>query len=539
MVFLQQNYRSCLNINRTVDQAYILKSHGFSKDNYSSILEQEKSGVGEISIFNISFHEKGFVNSTQFDVLDKDIGKDLNITYLETNFIETMINASRNFLKEEFIDNNKIRIKLNESLKINFDNSSSEMGLAGFLVYLPRLIPIDVLEVHVNNTQLNKEDYTLVDDEFIRFNYFEYFNFPENNYEFSMNIIYSYEISLINWKVDQFNMDNLVATQAFHNFSAKYNYHFLVKGDKYSGAEFSGGMSEADNLSLGLLINLLDKDEIYNFSLALNEEIKSDTENYQINNGIFNISVQDSFTANSSSFKVNFTSNFKIRFLDPVTTSWAIDRLFRNNNIRQRFFFPQILDGPKHLLLKFTLYEENIADEQIQDISSQFNRPVYHLPVSKVNDSLVDQGILIYTPSLILGEFACPFTIKYEATNTLRLIITDNINMPLWYLDVEVYYNDILYGTYISNNFTQPIAPLVANENGEIILANIPSGNYRIEVFQAGHQLKTVNINTEQETHYIATNVLHFPSVVLTFGIISTIILVAGVLIFLRNARRN
>ncbi|MGM0468062.1 MAG: hypothetical protein ACQERB_04555 [Promethearchaeati archaeon] len=533
-IFLLNNNKDS-QTNSDVEQHSLLKINAFSKDEYSSILQEEKSGLGEISVLNISFHERGFDNSSQFNELDKDIGKDLNITYDGTSFVETMVNASRNYLKEGYINNNVVRIKLNETLLVNFDNTTSEEGLAGFLVYLPRLTSIEILEIYVGGSILTEDEYSIANDGFLKFDYFDYFDSPEDG-QFSMNIIYSYELSLINWKIDQLNIDDLVANQSMQNFTAKYAYTFLLKGNKFSG-NLPTSEIEADNLNVNLLVSLFDHQLLNNFSLALNSEQIDNIENYQVSYGKFNISLKDSFSANSSIFHLNFTSNFVIAFQDPVRYSWAIDRLVSGNNIRERIYFPQILEGPEHLLLKFTFYQETIEDEQIDDISSQFNRIVNHLPISEIEEPYINQGILVYTPSLIFGEYGCPFTIRYEATNDLRIIITDNINMPLWNLDVQIFYYNTVYGTYISNNFTQPIAPLVANENGEIILRYLPNGEYKIDIFRRGIKIKSVNISTEQETHYISTNVIHFPSVILSFGLISIVILLIGFFIYLRNKK--
>ncbi|MBD3213311.1 MAG: hypothetical protein GF311_11945 [Candidatus Lokiarchaeota archaeon] len=535
----QQNQRNIKIDSVSSSQNPFLEISSFSQDNYSSILEQPKNGVGEITVTNISFHEKGFDNSTKYDALDDDIGKDLNVSYSGTLFLETMVNASKNYLKDEYIDNDKVRIKLRDKLDVSYDNNSHD-GLAGFMVYLPRLTPSEILKIQVDGTILAEDEYSLVIDnnnnEFVYFDYFNYFGSSVQN-DFSMNITYSYDISFITWEIDQLNEDELVATEPFHNFEAEYKYQFYLKGDRFSGDNPTNTV-EAENLTVGLIIELFDKDDLDNFSLALNEQEK-DANNYQISSGIFNISLDHGFTANSSYFELNFTSAFQVRFQDPVSNSWAIDRLLSGNNIRQRIYIPQVLNGPEHLLLKYTFYEPTILNEQIRQISSQFGRNVIRLPVSAVEDPLEDQGILIYTPSLILGEYGCPFSIKYEATNSFRIIITDNINMPLWDVDVKVYYNGLLYGTYISNNYTQPLAPLVANENGEIILDYVPNGNYRLEIYQGARIIKSATINTSQETHYISTSIIHFPSVVLAFGIISVIILGIGILLFLRNKKRT
>lgn len=534
------------NINKEIKnlettQKPLVNSSPFSREDYKSFLIKEESGLGEISVLDILFNQSGFNKSAQFEQLEEDLGSGaLNVSYLGTYFIETIKNASRNFLKSEYIDNNQVRIKMNESLQVFFNNDTSDDGLEGFMVYLPRLADVKILEVYLNNSLLKKEEnYSIVENNFLKFDYSE--SYPDLKGEFLMNIIYSYDLTFVNWEIIQKNIDDLIATQPINNFTAEYQYQFLLEGIKYGSSPENE--IAADDLKVSLLIDLLDNKKLDNFSLAIKTN-QEDIEDYQISNGIFNISIEDDFTANLSSFKVNFSSNFKVGFQDPVNFSWGIDRLFSGNSIRQRFYFPKIFEGPEHLLLKFVFYEETILADQIMSFSSQFGREIYNLNVSQVlnmtemDDPPIDQGILIYGPSLILGERACPFNIKYQVNETLRIIITDNINMPLWNLDVKIYYYEALYGTYISKNFSQPIAPLIANENGEMILDYIPNGNYKVEIYYRGNKVKTAFIDTSKNIHYIRTNIPHFPSVILAFGLLSAIILSLGIIIYRRNKKR-
>jgi hypothetical protein len=173
------------------------------------------------------------------------------------------------------------------------------------------------------------------------------------------------------------------------------------------------------------------------------------------------------------------------------------------------------------------IYEPSITISNHRDHYSQFDRALSLLPTPQ-------GGLNITTPVLIKGEEACPFTVKYQADNNLKVIVTDTLKMPLIGLQVKVYYHDNLYGTYISKDFVQPLAPLSTNENGEFALNDLPNGNYTIHIYQFGLYQGSTTVSTENELYYFHTNIPHIPVLVLMFGISSAIILVMGVLLYRR-----
>jgi hypothetical protein len=102
---------------------------------------------------------------------------------------------------------------------------------------------------------------------------------------------------------------------------------------------------------------------------------------------------------------------------------------------------------------------------------------------------------------------------------------------------VKVFYYGQEYGTYISKERVQPIAPGSSNEHGEIVLYNVPHGNYTIRVYHSGIFLKETQVSTEININYVNTNYPHFPLWIMIFGIINGIILIFG-LIFYFNYKK-
>ena len=137
---------------------------------------------------------------------------------------------------------------------------------------------------------------------------------------------------------------------------------------------------------------------------------------------------------------------------------------------------------------------------------------------------------------MIKGE-TCPFSIKYNTSENLKITIKDNIGMPLIGLTVELYYYGKPYGTYISNNDIQPLASLTTDENAEIILNNVPMGYYKIKIYQFGILQVVTTVNTYEENHLI-TSIIHFPSWILIFCIFNLFVFALGYRLHQKNKKR-
>lgn len=148
------------------------------------------------------------------------------------------------------------------------------------------------------------------------------------------------------------------------------------------------------------------------------------------------------------------------------------------------------------------------------------------------------KGLRITIPYLIVGE-TNPFLLKYDATNDLKIVITDTIRMPLIGYRIELLYFGKVFGTYISNDLTQPMAPAYSNENEEIIIENVPNGNYTIKIYQDNVMIMDSLINTFTEVNYIRTNVPYFPLWILIFGCINGALILIGLIIYFNHKRRS
>ncbi len=527
----------------------IPKIQGFSKNDYNEILEQEEHGLGNITITNITFDAgfgKGFDAHDKYYTLLDDIGTGLNITHKEIIFLNTTSIAIVDNLNENITERREITVRLNETLSVQYNTSIGDVE--GFLIYSPLLFNCRLMELweKVNGTsdvnKVNEVDYSMDNDiNFLKFEYDDYFGTEFKN--FSMYLIWEYDLTIDSWELYQYpdsELSLLIINQE-QTIYPKYNYHFDLNGMRFntSTSEIIG----AHELKVKLKINLPDMELVWNHELTFNGVLVGDINDYINPDGSMNVG--DYFTANNTRFNLDFQCNFTVRFYNAVDKTWAIDRLIRGNNVRERIYFPTIVSGPTSIYLKYiTIFESTISIDQVISNTTLFERnlPYFDANVSLLEEDIRDsiiftenatkkKGLEIKLPYLIKGEI-CPCIFEYTTTRNLKIKITDNIYMPIANLEVKIYYYGIIFGTYISNEKTQPISPTITNENGEILVKNVPNGNYTIKIFQNNELLMETSVSSYIDINYVVTNIPHFPLLILIFGIFSCIPFFIGLIYY-------
>lgn len=541
-----------------------IPKQAFSKEDFTPILSQEKQGLGSINVTNITFHEEGLKFFITYQELSDDFGGGaLNISYKGIKFVKTVYPARVTNLNESIQDRYYLTIELNETLSVQY-NQSKDLGegkVEGYMIYQARLYPSILKNLYVKNatiplTRLNiTNDYTIDGYDFVKFDYNTFFNGVMFN-NFTMHLIWDYNLTISNWALTQYPAETLIVENEEQTITPKFNYRFNIIGKKFNGTFYSGTYPfleyqiEASDLMLNLTVNLPDKSLLKNHKLKINNVIISDNNLPTYLNNDKSIKVL--FMANNSNFYANFSADFTIQFLDPLDFSWAIDRLVSLKNTRERIYFPMISSGPSSIYVKYIkINEPTISIDQVSDNYSQFGRKVAYFAanISKLEgeyknsliftaNSTKKQGLEIQLPYLINGEI-CPFSIEYGATRNLRVIITDNINTPIAGIEVEIYYYDVLYGTYISNEKDQPSYPLKTDENGEILIEDVPNGNYTLVVIQNDEDVFESIVSSFIDINYVKTDIIHFPLVILIFGSLSGLIFVIGLTLHLKNGKKR
>jgi hypothetical protein len=520
------------------------QDQSFSKEDYIPILEEKSQGLGNITIMHVAFDEEGFFNNSQlYPNLEDDLTSGaLNVTYNQTSYIETVSVAQYDNLNQSISESNKITVLLNESIGVKYNNSIA--GAEGYLIYGLRLSPITIKEVYLQNqsigiVKLAEGQYSIDTANFLIFNYLDYFQTNQN--DFSIYILYEYDLYVGQWGLGQDPAQTFLIKNQEESFTPSFTYNFTISGSEYNRS--INDIVPAYNLKLNIELNLPDKEQLFDQSLWVNNVEVDDFLN--IDN-----SINFSSYADFSEIMVKFNANFTIQFENPVDFSWAIDRLVESSDIRERIYFPKIISGPDHIFLEnLYIFESTITIDQVTSNSSLFGRSVnvFDANVSVIQEvleksliftknSVKKKGLRIVLPFIIKGE-TVPFNIKYKTSNDLRLIITDDIRMPLTGMRIELYYFERPYGTYISNEFDQPMAPAFSDQNGEVIIKNVPNGIYTLRVFQNNQVLLETQVSSLKDVNYITTDIFHFPIVILVFTIIYGTFFLIGIIFYLKNRR--
>ncbi len=506
-----------------------LSTNEFTKDNYSAILTNEEYGLGSVSIDDMHFNTyfPGVANNSEvYPLLDEDLlSLALQFSNPSIEFIETISPA----IKDNLNGTNKITIavKLNETFQVNYTNPKE-----GYLIYFSHFAQAKLLEFYVDNgssiIKLTEDDDFIIDDiGFLVFYYEDYFQ-KGPIFEFKMYLIWDYDVALGDWTLDQREETPLIMRESEQEFTSRFTYQFFLIG---WGVLPDFSTTPITYIDVALTINPPDK-ELLSYQELIINVVDKNVNDYLNPDKSLTIEITDQFSLNRSFISLNFTCSFGLKFEEPVGNSWAIDRLVAERNIRERVYFISMVTGPPHIYLKdVAFYDTGIFIDEVIKTYSLFNREVQFFDA---NSSIPRQlGLKVNIPFLIVGE-TNPLSIKYLATQTLKIVVTDTIKMPLVGANVEILHYGAIYGTYISNKSAQPINPGTTDGNGQVVLYDVPRGNYTVRVLWQGKLVMEATVTTDKEINYVFTSVPHFPLWILIFGMVSGIILVIGAVFYLK-----
>ena len=534
----------------------------FTKDDYEPILSEKKHGLGNVTVTNMSFEdtyedEVGYYYD-EVGLFDDYFLGVLNISLIESIFIKTKTPAIVENLNENITDSNIITVVINETISFQYNKSLNEAIFEGYLVYLTRLYPAVLVEFFVQNgtepvQSVNEGNYSVDSNNILKFEYYNFFG-GINATNFSLYLIYEYNLTLDNWHLQQYedSESNLLVSQQTQTITPEFNYYFTLNGKRYNSSEALATVPviPAYDINFQLQINLPDKDLLKSHELVLKGVSIPANLLYLYLDPDNSMNVSDDFNGNSSVFSLNFEADFQIQFFDAVEDTWSIDRLVSGRDTRERIYFPSVISGPETIYIeKLYIFETTIIVTQVAGNSSLFERVVNYFDANisvieeDIHNSLIftenatkKKGLEIKLPYIIKGEI-CPFSLKYTATRTLRIIITDNIFMPLSNVQVKIYYYGVLYGTYISKQNYQPISPAITDENGAITLLHVPEGNYTLRIFQNEELLVETSVSSYVDINYVVTTIPHIPIWIIIFGSINGVLVSIGFLIYRKNKR--
>ncbi|MFX1280247.1 MAG: hypothetical protein ACFFA3_12590 [Promethearchaeota archaeon] len=529
--FVLVNFNINPNNNANQDNS-ILDINAFNKENYTEILTTTRYGLGNITIDDIryNFVVPGIVNQNVYHPLVSEdlISGKLSINTTKIEFIESTSPAIIDNLDKKIEDRNYAKYKYNETLKVKYDKTE-----ARYLVYHSRFVNAELLEIRVDNGTIISElvedvDYTIDNQGFIVFYYEDYFDEGRIS-NFSMYLTWENLLAFGNWKIEQLENQILEIDQIEQDLSVDFQYQFRLVARAYSSNLVD--VIDINFWDVALTVNPFEMEQLTNHKLKLNG-IEADIGNHLNPDKSIKIKLSDLFTPESSRFSLNFTTTFTLRFDNRLGKFWAIDRLVDLRSVRERIYLCHLISGPKHYYLKNVFFNESsIYFEEVLDSYSLFDR---YVSVSELNINLTGYlGMKVHLPFMYVGE-TCPVLVKYLTSEKLKIVITDEIKMPLVGAKIEVSLFGAPYGTYISNITSQPIIPRRSDENGQIILNNVPRGNYTIRIYYERRFIKEAQVTTFKNPNYIYTNVPHSPLWIITFAIVTGSILIIGAILYLK-----
>ena len=545
------NFGYAYDINGPKMSSSTTSNFSYTKDSFDPILNSPKQGLGNISVSDISFDQEGFdfLGGTGYGGLVDDLqlfGSEepaaLNISYKSTEFVKTQQVAFVQNLNESIRDKKKVTIEINETLSVQF-NQSRSYTVEGYLVYTPRLYPCSFKQFYIRENPtdpskyLNEGNYSIDEYDFVKFSYDNYFNSAETG-NFTLHLIWEYVIDINEWELNQDSEDTLEIDSQISTVEPDFEYTCIILGRKYNNSELQE--VPADDLSINATFNLPDK-SLLNYTDILLNGISKDEEDV-VNP---DRSLQMEFSANNSIIEVGFNADFQVEFKNAIQDTWAVDRLISAKNIRERIFFPSIIGGPQHIYVKNLIaYDTTINYDQVSQNSTQFGRsfPYYRANITVVEEEMKNslvftenttkrKGIKLILPYIIHGEI-CPTSLRYRAINNLRIIITDNSFMPLSDVEIKLFYYGKEYGTYMAKNRTQPLPKLITDNEGEVIVNNVPNGNYTLQVIRNNNVILETSVSPDDEINYVRTNIPHIPILGIIFGGVSAILFLVGFLLY-------
>lgn len=527
---LNLNITSSIKGNPIDSNENALNMNTITKDNYTEILTTNKHSLGNITVDDIGYIGifEGLVNENVYHplVTDDQVYGNLLIDTIDMDFLNTTNPASVNFLGSNPIKKDYVTYTFNETLKVWYNNTQ-----ARYLIYHSRFTNTKLLNFYVDNgtviTELIEDvDFTFDDRDYIIFYYEEYFQ-EGRIFNFTMHLIWEHFMGFASWQIEQREDNFFIIDEVEQEVTAQFSYNFLMVAHA-----FDQSILETVPISfwyVALTISPLDKEQFNDHVLRVND-IEVNIGNFLTPEKSFKIELSDGFTPDLSTFSLNFTANYVVRFEEPVGDFWAVDRLVDQRSIRERIYLCNLISGPQHIYLKNIIFHESaIYFEEVLDSYSLFDR---YVEINELNSSISGyMGLNVTIPYLYVGE-TCPLLIKYITFQRLKIVITDDIKMPLVGAKIEVFHFGAIYGTYISNTTSQPIIPRSSDENGQIILDNVPRGNYTIRVYWQGSFVKEASISTFNEINYIHTSIPHSPLWIIIFGAIISFILIIGAIFY-------
>ena len=117
----------------------------------------------------------------------------------------------------------------------------------------------------------------------------------------------------------------------------------------------------------------------------------------------------------------------------------------------------------------------------------------------------------------------------------VNLLIVDKTQVPVNGAQIKLYYDNVSFGTVMSNTITLEYPLFTTNFQGQITIKDLPMGNYTVAIYYHGQFIQNSTANTTLAINHINTQIPHFPYWILIFTGISVIFAIAGFVYYRKN----
>ncbi len=456
-----------------------------------------------------------------------------------------------------------ITIRVNETVQWTY-NSSTTQYLIGFIPYVQ---PATLYAILLNGTPVDTsfyfQNYTTSGSNRIYQFYFNFTAIFQNITEGDLRLKYVYDIPIpiSLWEVKTVYTLPAGGWTAINPSPYQYisNGSPMILSQQFIYNVVFGKFNWNYNVSARYSIDLPDKETIYNVTLkTFGGASAIGVSNLVLNKSINHITTPFINVLNLTNLEVTFNANFTIQMLDTVTGIWCEDRLVEGLSLRERDYKITITEGPNELMMSYfgindtTIYYPDLVSGSDTRIRSALDR---YVDVANMNTSLgtpsgpsvtqyVDGISMLITntihntPYILFKDEVDIITVRYQATRSLEITITDNIREPLDGVRVNIYYGSQMYGTRISNYHRFPLPAIASDNLGRITVYNVPVGDYTVEVLDSqGNPMEnqTVSSLKDYKGNIVVTSYRHFPSVIIGFSVMSCILIGIGIVKFRRE----
>jgi len=232
----------------------------------------------------------------------------------------------------------------------------------------------------------------------------------------------------------------------------------------------------------------------------------------------------------SSDYQIYYSANFTVKFEKVLVFPFAVDRLAQFGNVRERSYFVNVTAGPAGLCIENYFFNDTtLSFLDITDNSTYFGRSLLVFWNNlTLNDQSVNQGVTLVGGYLAPGETDV-LSVTYTASASLSIVVTDQTQTPISGAQVQLFWYNMTYGTYLRRDLNLTMAPKLSDSTGDVSYPSVPAyGNYSIVVQYLGNTYGPYNVYTNQSVNLVTTMIPHLPVWVISYASFSAVIFVIG-----------